>query len=340
MHAFVQRPLSSVVAFRSSFTASVSRKQPHQKSARQTRSTMSTNRSDTPKFKIALCQIPVTTSKDENINTAQDYLRRAKDSEASLAVLPECFNCPYDTECFSEYAESMPNAGTKTLNPAASPSVAMLQRTAQETGMYIVGGSIPEVDENHRIYNTSLSFAPDGTILAKHRKVHLFDIDVPGRIKFTESSVLTAGDRLTVFSAAELNTTIGVSICYDLRFPEVAGVQARGLGSQLLVVPGAFNMTTGPAHWELLLRARAVDNQVFVAACSPARNEDNNGYKAWGHSLIIDPWGSVLASAQEKPDLVIADVDMRRLLEVRASVPTGKQRRTDIYELRLKKEFD
>lgn len=293
------------------------------------------NEQATTKFKLALCQMPVTANKETNINTARDFLRRAKAAKASLAILPECFNCPYDTSCFSEYAERMPEPGTKDEgSTASSPTVAMLQDAAKEMGLYIVGGSIPEVDSEQRLYNSSLSFAPDGTILAKHRKAHLFDINVPGRIKFTESEVLSAGNRPTTFNAKGLGTTIGVSICYDVRFPEMAAVMSTGLGAQLIVIPGAFNMTTGPAHWELLLRARALDNQVFVAACSPARNEDGDGYKAWGHSLLVDPWGTIIASADEKPDIVTSEVDMSRLLDIRASIPLRKQKRPDVYDLR------
>lgn len=287
-----------------------------------------------PKFRLALCQIPVTANKQANLKTASDYLHEAKTKGASLAVLPECFNCPYDTACFGEYAERLPDTGnTKSSAPGESPSLDMLRNTAMETGMYIVGGSIPERDDSGSLYNTSLTVSPAGNLLAKHRKAHMFDIDVPGGIKFTESSVLSPGNKATVFRAEGLDICLGVSICYDVRFPEFCAVQARQ-GAQLLILPGAFNMTTGPAHWSLLMRGRAVDNQVFFAACSPARAVGQDGYQAWGHSMVVDPWGTVIASTEEKPDVIVADVDLARLHEVRQSVPTSKQRRDDIYELR------
>lgn len=196
--------------------------------------------------------------------------------------------------------------------------------------MYIIGGSVPEIDVEGKVFNTSMSISPKGDLIAKHRKAHLFDIDVPGGICFKESDVLSPGNSATAFDAPSLGCKIGVSICYDVRFPELAMVQSRDLGATLLVLPGAFNMTTGPAHWELLLRSRALDNQVFVAACSPARDE-NGGYVAWGHSMVVDPWGKVLESAEEGESLVVCEIDLTRVKEVRGAVPTGMQRRVDMY---------
>lgn len=286
-------------------------------------------------FKIALCQTPVINDKSTNLSVAKDYLRRAKEGGAKLAVLPECFNCPYSTLSFAEFAERLPEPDTDdaALSKHDSPSLSMLQKVAMETGMYVIGGSIPEMTSDGRIFNTSLSIRPDGTLVAKHRKAHLFDIDVPGGIRFKESDVLSAGGSATSFKADELGCTIGVAICYDVRFPELAMIQARDFGAKLLVYPGAFNLTTGPAHWELLLRARALDNQLFVAACSPARNESGEGYQAWGHSTIVDPWGEVIATCDEKEGIVFGDVDLTRVDSVRQSIPTGKQRREDIYKL-------
>lgn len=284
-------------------------------------------------FKIALCQTPVTPDKQKNIEVARDHLLRARDAGAQLAVLPECFNCPYDTACFREYAEKLPDVGFKGTEDHSSPSLKMLQQAAQETKMFIVGGSVPEASSDGNIYNCSISVSPEGTVMAKHRKAHLFDIDVPGGIRFKESDVLSAGGSATAFSAPELNCVVGVGICYDVRFPELAMLQARQLGAKLLVFPGAFNMTTGPAHWELLLRARALDNQVFVAACSPSRSASGEGYTAWGHSMVVDPWGTVLASADEKPAVIVTTVDLERLGTVRKSIPTSQQRRQDIYKL-------
>lgn len=291
----------------------------------------------TPKsFRIALCQTPVTPSKSANLATAREYLDRAHGGAARIAVLPECFNCPYDTGVFSEYAELIPPPGTTIDEAHKSPSVQMLQEAARDTGMYIVGGSIPERTlEDSRLFNSSVSVSPEGTVLAKHRKVHLFDVDVPGGIRFKESDSISAGGSVTAFEAPELGLTVGVAVCYDMRFPELAMLQTRMHGARLLVYPGAFNMTTGPAHWELLLRARALDNQVYVAACSPARSDvaSGCGYKAWGHSSLVDPWGTVVGTTDEKEDLVFGEVNMDVIKMVRRAVPTCTQRRSDIYQV-------
>ena len=163
-------------------------------------------------------------------------------------------------------------------DPKESPSTAMLCRTAQKCNIWLVGGSVPErevVNGHEHLFNTCIVVNPRGEIVGKHRKVHLFDIDIPGKVTFKESDSLSAGNEITV-----VNTPwggMGVGICYDIRFPELA-LLMRQKGCRLIVYPGAFNMVTGPAHWELLQQARAVDNQLYVAACSPARNTTSGGY--------------------------------------------------------------
>lgn len=294
-------------------------------------------------FKLALCQIAVTADKQKNIETAKDYITRAASSGASIVVLPECFNAPYSTSFFREYAESIQLPSTLgsedeegevfLVDSSKAPSIHMLQEQAMQNNVYIVGGSVPEIDEQtDKIYNTSITISSRGQILARHRKAHLFDIDIPGKITFKESSVLSPGEGTTVFKYKD-QFNVGVSICYDIRFQEFLAIQTQKHDAKLLIIPGAFNMTTGPAHWELLIRSRAVDNQVFVAACSPARSENKEDYQAWGHSMIANPWGQVLCSAADKPEIIMADIDMSKLNEVRQNVPIRKQKRTDIYQL-------
>lgn len=166
--------------------------------------------------------------------------------------------------------------------------------------------------------------------MAKHRKMHLFDIDIPGGITFKESSCLTAGDGVTLFDTPY--GRCGVGICYDIRFPLHAQLM-RDAGAVLLLYPAAFNTTTGPAHWTLLQRARAVDNQCYIATASPARLEESS-YKAWGHSSITNPWGEVIATCEEKATIIMADLDLERVTQVRAQIPIIKQARQDIYELK------
>lgn len=198
-------------------------------------------------------------------------------------------------------------------------------------------------DGQEKIYNTCLVINPEGAVVAKHRKVHLFDIDVPGGIRFFESETLSPGQTVSHFSSPF--GEIGVGICYDIRFAELALLMRQKYKCTILVYPGAFNMTTGPAHWEILQRARALDNQCFVLTASPARTSppENSAdskyphYTAWGHSTVISPWGDIVATTDEKEGIVVADLDLARVDEIRRSIPIGDQRRSDMYELEAKK---
>mmetsp|Transcript_16984 Transcript_16984/g.28338 ORF Transcript_16984/g.28338 Transcript_16984/m.28338 type:complete len:296 (-) Transcript_16984:187-1074(-) len=287
-----------------------------------------------PKLRIALCQLNVGVDKSLNISRASAALATAAwEKKSNLVVLPECWNCPYSTSVFAEYAEYVPKIG-EIPDMTTSPSSAMLCSQAKELGLWLVGGSIPEkhiAEEgaDPEIYNTSIIVNPDGGIVGKHRKVHLFDIDVPGKITFKESDALTAGQSITTVDTPW--GVVGVGICYDMRFPEMATVM-RQRGAKVMVYPGAFNLTTGPAHWELLQRSRAVDNQVFVATCSPARDE-SAGYKAWGHSTVVSPWGTLLVKAGTEEDIVTADVDFTELEETRQNIPCWDQKRHDLYQV-------
>jgi omega-amidase len=214
----------------------------------------------------------------------------------------------------------------------------MVCDVAKEAGVWVVGGSIPERDMSsgsEKLFNTCLVVNPDGEVVGKHRKVHLFDIDVPGKITFKESDSLTGGDSLTVVDTPWGG--VGVGICYDIRFPEMALLMRQEMGCNLLVYPGAFNMTTGPAHWELLQRARAVDNQLFVITCSPARDTSPNPvYTAWGHSSVVNPWGEVISKAGSEPSIVYADLDLSEVDTMREGIPCWNQKRVDIYGSTLK----
>ncbi|XP_023656809.1 omega-amidase NIT2 isoform X2 [Paramormyrops kingsleyae] len=244
------------------------------------------------KFRLAVVQLNVTKVKADNLRRAQELVKEAAGQGAKVVVLPECFNSPYGTKFFPEYAEKIPGESTQALSQAA-----------KENGVYLVGGSIPEEDGG-KLYNTCPIFGPDGSMLLKHRKIHLFDIDVPGKIRFQESETLSPGSSLSVFETR----------------------------CQLLVYPGAFNMTTGPAHWELLQRGRAVDNQVYVATASPARDEAAS-YVAWGHSTVVSPWGEVITKAGVEETVVYADIDLQYLAEVRQQIPISTQRRGDLYSV-------
>ena len=271
-------------------------------------------------MRVALIQMPVTADKAENIKTACEKLREAAASGADIAVLPEMFCCPYQNDCFRAYGEE-----------ANGPSQAALSALAAGTEMYIVGGSLPELADGN-VYNTSYVYGRRGELLAKHRKAHLFDIDVAGGQCFKESDTLSPGNAVTTFGT-EFGT-MGLCICFDLRFEELARCMCLR-GAKCIFVPAAFNMTTGPAHWELLFRQRAMDNQCFTVGVSPARDE-TAGYVAYGNSIAVDPWGTVLCRAGAEKTTLYADLDLSRLDDVRRQLPILSARRTDLYEVREK----
>ncbi len=274
-------------------------------------------------FKIGICQMMVENDKEANIRKAREMIREASRKGANLVVLPEMFNCPYESSCFPVYAEPIPEGQT----------CLALSKTAREEKIYLIGGSIPESDLDGNIFNSCPVFGPDGEFLGCHRKVHLFDVDLESGLSFRESDTLKAGSELTIIATPL--ATLGVLICYDIRFPEMARLLALS-GVQVLLVPAAFNTTTGPAHWETLLRTRAVDNQFFVVGAAPARNPEAS-YQAWGRSMIIDPWGTVLASTGDSETVLCSDIDLGRLEQVRRALPLLRHRRTDLYRLELAK---
>jgi len=282
-----------------------------------------------PKVRVALCQMLVGADKYLNLQNAHEAVSKAKNANAQLVLLPEMFNCPYSNDSFGPFAEEIPWDDGKLLtpiDPQRHPTTYALTHMAKDAAVYLVGGSFPE-RQNDTLFNTCLVLDPQGNIVAKHRKVHLFDISVPGGITFKESQTLTAGNSFTVVPTPF--GKIGVGICYDIRFAEYAQILAQQ-GCFLLCYPGAFNMTTGPLHWELLQRARALDNQLFVVTCSPARNPES-AYQAWGHSTVVDPWGVVVATTEHHPTLVVTDLDLKRMDDIRQNIPIISQKRYDLY---------
>jgi omega-amidase len=277
-------------------------------------------------LKLALIQLSTGADKTANLSHARAKVLEAASKGANLVVLPECFNSPYGTKYFPKYAETLlPSPPTKE----QSPSFHALSEMAKEAEAYLVGGSIPEYwAETKKYYNTSLIFDPKGQLLATHRKVHLFDIDIPGKITFRESEVLSPGNKVTLVDLPEYGK-IAVAICYDVRFPELAMIAARK-GAFLLLYPGAFNLTTGALHWELQARARAMDNQVYVGLCSPARDMQAD-YNAWGHSMAVDPNAGIMAQLEEKEDILYADLDHEKIEQTRKGIPIYTQRRFDVY---------
>lgn len=267
-------------------------------------------------FRIALCQSNVVDNKGKNLENAYGLISEAASNGAQMVALCEMFNCPYSGKYFPDYGE----------READSETIRMLKAAAGEFGIYLIGGSLPELAEG-RIYNTSYVLSPEGEVIAKHRKTHLFDVNIENGIRFMESEYLSPGEDLTVFDTPFGRA--GLCICYDIRFPEMARSLVL-MGARIIFIPAAFNMTTGPAHWDTLFRARALDNQVYMAGISPAR--DTAGvYTAYGHSIITNPWGQIVGEAGHTQEIIYGDIDIDYENKVREELPLLKHRRPNIY---------
>lgn len=268
------------------------------------------------KLKIAVCQLRTELEQSVTMAKAEAMVREAAAHGANIVVLPEMFNCPYSKAYFKKYAQL-----------GHEEAVKAMAAWARDNAVILVGGSVPETEEG-RIYNTCFVFDETGRPIARHRKVHLFDVDVPG-MRFKESNTFTAGEEITVFDTKY--GKMGAAVCFDVRFPELFRAMANR-GAKVIFLPAQFNMVTGPAHWELALRSRAVDNELFFVAAAAARYEGFN-YECWGHSAVVDPYGTVIAACDEKEQIIYADIDLDRVDEVRRQLPTFLKLRRDVYEV-------
>ncbi|TDQ44350.1 carbon-nitrogen hydrolase family protein [Tepidicella xavieri] len=267
-------------------------------------------------MKVAAIQMVSGTRLDDNLAQARALLEQAREAGAELAVLPEyfCFMGRHDADKL-RIAEP----------PGAGPIQAFLSRAAADFGLWVVGGTLPlATSDPAHAANATLVFGPDGQPVARYDKIHLFRYD-NGRERYDEAAVLAAGDTPTAFTLTDAQGQawrVGLSVCYDLRFPELY----RLLGADLLLVPAAFTHTTGQAHWEVLLRARAIENQAYVLASAQGGSHEN-GRQTWGQSMVIDPWGVVLAQRASGAGVVVADIAMSRLQQVRQQLPALQHRR-------------
>lgn len=273
------------------------------------------------KFTIALCQMKGSFDKKESLAKAESIIREAASKGANVIALPEMWNCPYTTQYFREYAEE-----------ESGETIEKMSSLAKELQIYLVAGSIPELEKQQinqeRVYNTNFSFDRNGVLIGKHRKAHLFDIDVKGGIRFKESDILTPGQEVTIIDTEY--GKIGIAICYDVRFPELFRKMALQ-GAKAVILPAAFNMTTGPAHWEITMRTRALDNQIYFAAVSPARDQQAP-YQAYGHSCLVNPWGEFCAKADSRETIVYGTIDLDYIDEIREQLPLLKHRKPELYE--------
>lgn len=255
-------------------------------------------------MKLSLIQMNVLKTPRENTDRIKALVAEAALQGGEIVVLPEMCCCEYSNNAFAENAMC-----------SNSDFILSLSDIAKEQGVVLVAGSVPELDSG-RIYNTSFVFDENGSIIAKHRKVHLFDINVAGKISFKESDTFTAGDSFTVFDTKW--GKIGLIICFDIRFPEF--IKPNSAKLKMIIVPASFNMTTGPAHWELLFKARAVDNQLFMAGCAAALDK-SAGYHSYGHSIITDPWGKTIVQLDSGEAVVTRELDLNKVDEIRQQLP-------------------
>jgi deaminated glutathione amidase len=269
-------------------------------------------------LRAAAIQLNSTEDTDANLATADRLVRDAAARGAELVVLPEKWNVLGTAEQMRAAAE-----------PLDGPSINWARRAARELGIDLIAGSIVErTDDAARSRNSSVHVGPDGELHAVYRKIHMFDAEVDG-VRHAESEHEQRGDEV-VLSHASDGVAVGLTICYDVRFPELyRELSARG--AQVLAIPSAFTLATTRDHWEVLLRARAIENQCFLIAPNQI-GEHPPGHRSGGRSMIIDPWGLVLATAPDEPSAIVSELDLRQLAEIRSRLPALEHRRPEIYD--------
>jgi predicted amidohydrolase len=269
------------------------------------------------RIRVACVQMTSRADKAANLETAQRLVAQAAATGADVVVLPEKWNAIGDAALYHATAEPLDGG----------ESVAAMSTWARTHGITLVGGSIAERREGReKLSNTSLVFDSDGEIVATYRKIHLFDVEVGG-VVYRESEAEEPGDEAVVAEAEDWK--LGLSVCYDVRFPELYRILALE-GAQVVTVPAHFTTPTGKDHWHVLLRARAIENQLYVVAAAQI-GETLPGKPAYGRSLIVDPWGLVLAQAPDEETVISAELDRARLRNIREKLPSLKNRQADAY---------
>lgn len=258
------------------------------------------------RFLAAVVQMNASADKQHNLSRAETLVARAASAGAALVALPEVF-----------FWRGKAGEEADAAEPIPGPTTDFLAELARRYEIYLLGGSILERNDGARPFNTSVLFSPSGKMVAAYRKLHLFDVRLPGRVEIVESARRRAGNRVVV-AETELGR-FGLAICYDLRFPELF----RALvvcGAEVVLLPSAFTFVTGAAHWHPLLQARAIENQVYVLAPNQiGKGED--GVPNYGHSAIVDPWGTFVAQARDDETVVTAEIDLEYVRRVRAELP-------------------
>jgi predicted amidohydrolase len=266
-------------------------------------------------MRVAVCQLNARADRTANLAVARDLLDRAAAAGADLAVLPE----------YVDYLGR--SAGEPKPEAVDGEFGAAFAEAARQLGMWVHAGSFHETGPDpERTYNTSLVFDRSGGLAAVYRKIHLYDVEIPGRVSYRESRSVAPGTDTTVVDVEGVG--VGLSICYDLRFPELYRRLAVA-GARILVVPAAFMMHTGRDHWEVLLRARAIENQCYVLAAGQIGDHEP-GRTCFGRSMVVDPWGTVLAQAPDTVGVTVADLDLDRLATIRQELPSLANRRLPV----------
>lgn len=266
-------------------------------------------------FLAAVVQMTSTSSEEANWRQVQTLVERAVHLGAELVVTPE------NTNFLGPHEEKVRRA-----EPLGGPTCAKFAHLADDLNVHLLLGSFNERGSTpERCRNTSVLFGQEGEILAVYRKIHLFDVDVEDAVRFAESATVEPGSEVVV--AETPLGSIGLSICYDLRFGELYRKLVEG-GAELIAIPAAFTAVTGKAHWETLVRARAIETQAYVLAAAQCGRHDDDGLReSHGHAMIVDPWGQVVASVSDGPGLALAEIDLGRVARVRAGIPMARHRR-------------
>lgn len=265
-------------------------------------------------FLAAAVQLTSTSDEAANWESARALVERAAALGARFVATPE------NTNYLGPHEEKVRRA-----EPLDGPAVGRFAELARRLGIHLLLGSFNErSDEPGRCYNTSVLFGPGGAVLATYRKIHLFDVDIP-EVRFAESATCKPGEEPVVVDTPL--GRLGLSICYDLRFPELYR-RLVAQGAEILLIPSAFTLATGKDHWEPLLRARAIENQCYVVAPAQHGKHDDGGLReSWGHAMIADPWGQPVAVASDGPGLALAEIDLERVARIRRSMPVARHRR-------------
>ncbi len=267
-------------------------------------------------MRAAVVQLNSTDQYERNLEVAERLVRDAAADGADLVVLPEKWTVLGPPEVIRASAE-----------PLDGPALSAASGWARELGIFLVAGSVPEVvPDQEKLANTSVMFGPGGERLAVYRKIHMFDVEVAD-VSYRESEIEEAGDQISVGEAD--GTKVGLTICYDLRFPELYRILALR-GARVITVPSAFTERTGRDHWEVLIRARAIEDQLFIVAAGQIGSAPPH-YRSYGRSMIVDPWGVVLAQAPDTECFVSADLDFAAQDDVRERLPSLRHRRPDAY---------